>query len=369
MNNKALIIAVAVFSPALLLMLVLLVVVAVVMDEEESTTTVATCPAGSTSGQLSSVTLKKGDLPSVGGLSSEQTTNAAAILAAGENMGVSARAQTVAVMTALGESSLRVLDHGDGPGPDSRGLFQQRANGAWGTYEERMDPTASAQSFYRALLTVEGWESLPPTLAAHRTQHNADPNHYTRFWPKAVSIVAVLTGDGSKNLMDVIAAGGLLSCDTSIVNVAAGTATWPVPTSFITADRHNFAKSGPNWSKQHTGTDFSAPCGTAVYAATAGTVIIDRTQSWAGPWLVKISTGPGKLTTWYAHMQNVSVSAGDTVKAGQVLGKVGAEGNTTGCHLHFEVHPRGGRIYEDPIDPSAWLATNVGQPVAGQQKG
>ena len=86
--------------------------------------------------------------------------------------------QTVAVMTAMGESSLINVDHGDAAGPDSRGLFQQRDNGAWGTYADRMNPQTAATNFYTALLRVEGWETLPPTIAAHRVQRNADPNHY-----------------------------------------------------------------------------------------------------------------------------------------------------------------------------------------------
>jgi endonuclease/exonuclease/phosphatase family metal-dependent hydrolase len=74
-----------------------------------------------------------------------------------------------------------------------------------------------------------------------------------------------------------------------------------------------------------------------------------------------VSTGIGQLTTWYAHMQAVTVADGETVTAGQRIGAVGALGNATGCHLHFEVHPRGGSIYQDSVDPSAWLRDNVGR--------
>ncbi|WNB85532.1 hypothetical protein [Cellulomonas sp. ATA003] len=69
---------------------------------------------------------------SVAGYSGVQLDNAGAILTAGRRMGLSLRDQTIGVMTAMGESSLRVLGHGDTAGPDSRGLFQQRDNGAWG---------------------------------------------------------------------------------------------------------------------------------------------------------------------------------------------------------------------------------------------
>lgn len=103
----------------------------------------------------------------------------------------------------MGESGLRVLDYGDGVGPDSRGLFQQRDNGAWGSYVDRMDPTTSATNFYRALLAVGGWDSLTPTLAAHKTQRNADPYHYARYWPAALEVVAVLSGTTAAPAADV----------------------------------------------------------------------------------------------------------------------------------------------------------------------
>jgi hypothetical protein len=92
-------------------------------------------------------------------------------------------------MTAMGESSLINVNYGDAAGPDSRGLFQQRDNGAWGTLTDRLNPTIAATNFFKALLRVPNWASLPPTLAAHYTQRNADPNHYTKYWSAAVQVV------------------------------------------------------------------------------------------------------------------------------------------------------------------------------------
>ncbi|WP_166792575.1 hypothetical protein [Cryobacterium algoricola] len=128
----------------------------------------------------------------VSGYSKDQLGNAAAIVNAGIQLGLNAPAQAIGVMTALGESGLRILDHGDAAGPDSRGLFQQRAG--WGSLAQRMDPTTSAQLFFSHLLAVPGWQSLPPTLAAHAVQNNADPNYYTPFYAPAAQIVAALTG-------------------------------------------------------------------------------------------------------------------------------------------------------------------------------
>ncbi|SFU10645.1 CHAP domain-containing protein [Arthrobacter sp. ov118] len=125
--------------------------------------------------------------------SPEQLTNAAAIMNAGKSLNLSAKGQMISVMVALGESGLRVLDIGDGAGPDSRGLFQQRDNGAWGSYADRMNPSISAANFVRALQKIDGWESLEPTIAANRVQRNADPYHYRRYWVPATKIVEALS--------------------------------------------------------------------------------------------------------------------------------------------------------------------------------
>ncbi|MFC4783710.1 M23 family metallopeptidase [Nocardioides sp. MAHUQ-72] len=136
-----------------------------------------------------------------------------------------------------------------------------------------------------------------------------------------------------------------------------GAISFPLPdgTSFV--DQHNFGHRSHHWASVHTGDDFSAGCGTPVLAVTDGTVLVRTDQGWSGRWLVMVSTGPGRLTTWYAHMQALTVAPGQQVQAGQQIGVVGQQGNATGCHLHLEVHPSGGSIYQDDIDPSSWLTT------------
>lgn len=130
----------------------------------------------------------------IAGYSPSQLANAALIIKAGRAMGLDDWTITVGVMTAMGESSLRNVTYGDKAGPDSRGLFQQRANGAWGSYADRMNPTIAATNFFKALLRVKGYRSLTPTLAAHRTQRNRDPNHYAKYWFAAVTVFAALAG-------------------------------------------------------------------------------------------------------------------------------------------------------------------------------
>src|SRR5689334_3610365 len=142
-------------------------------------------PAESAASDCGPVAVVVDDNTKVDGYSAEQLKNAAAVMGAGKALDLSMKGQTISIMVALGESGLRVLDYGDGPGPDSRGLFQQRDNGAWGSYTDRMDPTISATNFIKALQTVPGWEQLEPTIAGNKVQRNADPYHYQKYWPEA----------------------------------------------------------------------------------------------------------------------------------------------------------------------------------------
>jgi murein DD-endopeptidase MepM/ murein hydrolase activator NlpD len=134
-----------------------------------------------------------------------------------------------------------------------------------------------------------------------------------------------------------------------------GSVSFPLPPNSGFYDNHNWGEHSAHWASFHTGDDYSVACGTPVLAATAGTIEILTDQAWAGRWLVMVSTGHGKLTTWYAHMEALAVKPGQPVKPGQVIGEVGEGGNATGCHLHFELHPDGGSIYQDTTDPDPWL--------------
>jgi len=131
----------------------------------------------------------------IAGFCQDRLVNAAAVIQAARSLGIGPHTQAVGVMTAIGESSLVNLDHGDAAGPDSRGLFQQRDNGAWGTYAQRMDPYTAASMFYAKLVKVPGWRTMPPTRLAHAVQINSDPDHYAKFWPEAKAVVEGLTGE------------------------------------------------------------------------------------------------------------------------------------------------------------------------------
>lgn len=130
----------------------------------------------------------------VGGvhLSAEQMHNAQVIVAVVKARQLPDPAGQIALMTAMQESGLRLLDHGDQAGPDSRGLFQQRAS--WGPESVRMDPAGSTGLFLDRLVAVPGWQTVPPQLAAHAVQHNANANDYVKWIGFAQALDAALTG-------------------------------------------------------------------------------------------------------------------------------------------------------------------------------
>ncbi len=114
-----------------------------------------------------------------------------------------------------------------------------------------------------------------------------------------------------------------------------------------------FGEAGYLWaSGYHTGLDLSAAEGTPIAAVAAGTITqtgYDYSASWAGNLTVLQLENGDEI--WYAHQSSISVSPGDQVAPGEVIGAVGNTGNSTGPHLHLEVHPGGG----EPVDPMSVL--------------
>ncbi|MEU2025693.1 hypothetical protein ABZ565_26595 [Streptomyces sp. NPDC016469] len=121
----------------------------------------------------------------------EQAANAATISAVGTRRGMPERAVTIALATALQESALHNLGHGD---KDSLGLFQQRPSQGWGTARQVMDPVYAAGKFYQHLAEVPGYSRLPLTEAAQRVQRSGFPQAYAKHEPDAALLAAALTG-------------------------------------------------------------------------------------------------------------------------------------------------------------------------------
>lgn len=102
----------------------------------------------------------------------------------------------------------------------------------------------------------------------------------------------------------------------------------------------------------HDGVDIANDLGTPIYAAGPGEVTESGPASGYGQW-VRIRHEDGSVTE-YGHMYERFVAVGDTVAGGERIASMGSEGQSTGPHLHFEVHLDGGFGFGD--DPVAYLA-------------
>lgn len=101
-------------------------------------------------------------------------------------------------------------------------------------------------------------------------------------------------------------------------------------------------RANPHGLHGFNGVDLSNSCGLPVYAAAAGSVIIARVSGWNGGYgkYVVIAHQNGAQTL-YAHLSAIQTNAGNAVAQGTPIGLIGTTGNSTGCHVHFEV--RGAR--------------------------
>lgn len=119
---------------------------------------------------------------------------------------------------------------------------------------------------------------------------------------------------------------------------------------------------GPRWSTFHAGLDFAAPLGTPIYAVADGVIVqgADRAPGSVtgfGNWVWQDSQKECGKDFIYGHMRHheIYVRAGQRVKAGQLIARVGSEGQSTGAHLHFEVWGSPGRIGGRHENPANWL--------------
>ncbi|MFD2181335.1 M23 family metallopeptidase [Rhodoplanes azumiensis] len=102
----------------------------------------------------------------------------------------------------------------------------------------------------------------------------------------------------------------------------------------------------------HTGLDFRGAVGEPIRATANGTV---TTAGWGGGYgkMVEIEHGNG-LATRYGHMSEILVRQGQSVKIGQVIGRIGSTGRSTGPHLHYET-----RVSGEAVDPQKFLRAGL----------
>ncbi|ADD40202.1 M23 family metallopeptidase [Stackebrandtia nassauensis] len=299
-----------------------------------------------------------GDMPKINDLNEEQVGNAAIIIQTGQKRNMSPRAWVIAVATAMQESTLHNYGHlGDRNDHDSLGLFQQRPSKGWGTPDQVTDPEYASTSFYKRLKKVEGWESMDLTAAAQAVQRSAFPDAYAKWEPLATDVVNVLTEGGARTAAD----GGKSGECAEGAEIAASGWTAPVKDGIVSGFR---TPQRPD----HYGVDLGSKRGTEIRAAASGVVTtsecnastnncdVDGSPSVLGcGWYVDIEHANGIITRYCHMVEQPKVDVGQRVKAGEVIGISGSSGNSSGPHLHFEVHEGGDASNNGAIDPVAWM--------------
>lgn len=100
----------------------------------------------------------------------------------------------------------------------------------------------------------------------------------------------------------------------------------------------------------HTGIDLAAPAGTDVRSATSGVAHLGFDPDGAGLYVVVAVDSHVRIL--YCHLLEFRVRGGESVRPGQLIGLLGATGNTTGPHVHLEVQVDG-----RPVDPATWIVS------------
>ncbi|MEU5723803.1 M23 family metallopeptidase [Micromonospora sp. NPDC047738] len=321
-----------------------------------------------------------GDMPRFTEYGEGQLRNAAVIIKVGQDMKVPARGWVIALATAMQESALRnlanttvpaslTLPHeGVGSDHDSLGLFQQRPG--WGSVQQRMTPSYAAGKFYEKLLKVPNWQRRPLTVVAQRVQVSAFPDAYAKHEDLAGRIVDALAGGAART----VEIAGKAVCDAAAgARIAASGWTAPLPGGIVSGFRTTERPS-------HNGVDLDADKRTPIHAAAAGRVLVARCDpdhsgrrdcdrdGWPGKggcgWFVDILHAGGYVTRYCHLIQRPTVTPGQAVAAGQVIGYSGSSGNSSGPHLHFEVHTDGDRSSRGAINPVPFMRER-GAPLVG----
>jgi murein DD-endopeptidase MepM/ murein hydrolase activator NlpD len=109
---------------------------------------------------------------------------------------------------------------------------------------------------------------------------------------------------------------------------------------------------GARWGVTHYGVDIANSIGTPIYATTSG--VVRRAGPATGFGQAVYILGDDGYVTVYGHVNRYFVSAGERVSAGEQIAEIGNRGQSTGPHLHFEVHANG-ELYSDQLNPVPWL--------------
>jgi hypothetical protein len=192
-----------------------------------------------------------------------QVRNAATITNVARTQGLAPRAAVIAVATAMQESDLDNLDHGD---LDSLGLFQQRPSQGWGTVAQLTDPVYASGKFYDALVQVPAWQTKPLAQVAQTVQQSGFPGAYAKWEQAAGALVAktwgmhavtsVSIGCESDGSHDPVAHFTVKNPRTPAQSIAAarravGTTGWYRRCDNFVAQAYGWGSSGSDTANDH----------------------------------------------------------------------------------------------------------------------
>ena len=220
------------------------------------------------------------------------------------------------------------------------------ADTAAATTEEDSDTTDDSYENEDGPATTTVTETVLILTLHHKTAEEMREEY--RFNPRQNEYLTLLSAEGAAPLWaDLLGGfemgelGGEVLTPGSDTTLADGALQWPLPVAgTITSPQGYRTDPITGETSYHSGTDIAVPEGTPILAAADGTVTVaNALDSWGGSYgyYVKLDHGGG-LTTLYAHCSSICVTAGQQVKAGEVIAYVGQTGRATGPHLHFEVH-------------------------------
>jgi hypothetical protein len=271
-------------------------------------------------------------------LDDEQTANAAIIVATtrSEYASMGPRAAVIAVMTAMQESSLRNLNHGDEAGPDSRGLYQQRLQ--FYTHINPMDPADATRGFLDRLAGVDGWATRRPTSEViWEVQRFRDtPWHRSLYDEKEPAAQGIVDQLWPADALDAApgAEGWAAICADGVRGtgpIVDGSYSLPVDLRWY--------QEHPEWFTQphhdYPALDLPLPTGTTVYAVAGGTVVSVTNDGACGNGV--FIDGDDGHRYGYCHGNATLVPHGAQVRAGDPILVSGNSGRSTGPHLHLQI--------------------------------
>lgn len=236
--------------------------------------------------------------------------------------------------------------------PSDRAVWSSSPRAVPGAHRRTSDATGAVHSRVVIAAIAAGAVAAGVNAAADATDSRTDPVLVADSVPSpdsllnasGMQIISVANGFDSATHSEELANGAAFAQERAQREARLRRPQFVFPVRGILTSAF-----GTRWGTLHGGLDIANAIGTPIYAASDGEVIASGPTPGYGMW-VKIRAADGTVTL-YGHIDTATVQTGDRVLAGDQIATVGNRGNSTGPHLHFEVHLNG----SDKTDPMAWL--------------